>query len=150
MDYILQNFDPTAPERNFLWTSDYKVELPVRVKKSGSGSEPPQTVPQMWKDTVNKFGTRAALNYENKPNQWVTLTYQQYYDLSINFAKALITLGISNYTAVNIIGFNSPQWAIAFTGSIFGHYLPVGIYTTNAPEACEYIANHSECEIVIL
>jgi len=56
-------------------------------------------------------------------------------------------LGINNYTSVNIIGFNSHEWAVAFTGSVFGHYLPIGIYTTNAPEACEYIANHSECEI---
>ncbi len=68
----------------------------------------------------------------------------------MNFAKGLIALGIRNYTAVNIIGFNSHQWAAAFSGAIFGHYLPIGIYTTNGPEACEYIANHSECEIVIL
>lgn len=75
----------------------------------------------------------------------MTLTYKQYYELSCNFAKALIALGINNYTAVNIIGFNSVEWAVAFSGSIFGHYLPIGIYTTNAPESCEYIANHSEC-----
>lgn len=63
----------------------------------------------------------------------MTLNYKQYYDLSIYFAKSLITLGISNFSAVNIIGFNSVQWAVAFTGSILGHYLPVGIYTTNGP-----------------
>lgn len=38
MQYIMNNFDPNVPERNFLWTSDYRVELPVRVKKSGKGS----------------------------------------------------------------------------------------------------------------
>jgi len=35
---ILNNFDSTCPERNFLWTTDYRVELPVRIKKSGPGS----------------------------------------------------------------------------------------------------------------
>jgi long-chain-fatty-acid--CoA ligase ACSBG len=55
----------------------------------------------------------------------------------------LISLGVKGYSAVNIIGFNSAPWAVAFSGSIFGHYLPIGIYTTNGPEACEYIANHS-------
>ena len=39
---------------------------------------------------------------------------------------------------------------MAFSGSIFGNYIPIGIYTTNGPDACEYIANHSECEIVIM
>ena len=80
-----------------------------------------------------QFADNAALTFEKKPNQWITLSYKQYYDLSCNFAKALITLGISNYTSVNIIGFNSHEWAVAFTGSVFGHYLPIGIYTTNAP-----------------
>lgn len=39
---------------------------------------------------------------------------------------------------------------IAFYGSIFGFYLPVGIYTTNQPEACHYISEHSDCEAVVL
>jgi long-chain-fatty-acid--CoA ligase ACSBG len=51
---------------------------------------------------------------------------------------------------VNIIGFNSAEWAYAFHGSILGHYLPIGMYTTNGPEACAYIANHSEAQIVIM
>jgi long-chain-fatty-acid--CoA ligase ACSBG len=62
----------------------------------------------------------------------------------------LIAFGISEYTAVNIIGFNSVQWAVAFFGSIFGHYLPIGMYTTNGPDTCAYIANHSEAQIVVM
>ena len=38
LEHILNNFDPNVPARNFLWTTDYRVELPVRVKKSGKGS----------------------------------------------------------------------------------------------------------------
>jgi len=85
----------------------------------------------------------AALNYESKPGQWTTLTYRQYYQQAERFAKALIALQVKEYSAINIIGFNSVEWAIAFHGSILGHYLPIGMYTTNGPEACEYIANHS-------
>jgi long-chain-fatty-acid--CoA ligase ACSBG len=84
-------------------------------------------------ETLKKFADKAALNYEEKPDKWVTLSYKQYFDLAVSFGKALIALGITNYTAVNIIGFNSYQWAVAFSGSIFGHYLPIGIYTTNGP-----------------
>lgn len=39
---------------------------------------------------------------------------------------------------------------MAFYGSIFGHYLPIGLYTTNGPDACAYIANHSEAQIVFM
>ena len=49
MEHILKNFDPNVPARNFLWTTDYRVELPVRVKKTGKGSEDPVTYSQMWK-----------------------------------------------------------------------------------------------------
>jgi len=39
---------------------------------------------------------------------------------------------------------------ISFYGSIFGYYLPVGIYTTNGPDACEYVAKHSDSEVVVV
>jgi long-chain-fatty-acid--CoA ligase ACSBG len=35
-------------------------------------------------------------------------------------------------------------------GSILGGYLPIGIYTTNGPDACAYIAKHSECQVVVV
>lgn len=41
LNYILSNLDPLNPSKNFLWTTDYKVELPIRVKKQGYGSEKP-------------------------------------------------------------------------------------------------------------
>lgn len=45
-------------------------------------------------------------------------------------------MNVSEFSAVNIIGFNSPEWVIAFFGSMFSNYIPVGVYTTNGPEAC--------------
>ena len=36
---IIENVNSSCPERNFLYTSDYKVELPIRMKKHGFGSE---------------------------------------------------------------------------------------------------------------
>lgn len=143
LENIIKNYDPENPGRNFLWTSDYKTELPVRVKKQGPGSEKPYTFPELWRRSVKQFGNHSALHFETEPNKWVTWNYNKYYEESITFAKALIALGIESYRAVNIIGYNSPEWAIAFSGSILGNYLPIGIYTTNGPDACEYIANHS-------
>lgn len=150
LNFILNNFDAACPDRNFLWTTDYRTELPIRIKKSGPGSEKPYTFNQMWQQAVTKFGDCSSLNFEESPNKWVTWTYKHFYNECQTFAKALISLGIQNYTTVNIIGFNSPEWAVAFSGSMFGNYVPVGIYTTNGPDACEYIANHSECQIVLM
>jgi long-chain-fatty-acid--CoA ligase ACSBG len=60
------------------------------------------------------------------------MNYIQYFNQCIIFAKALIAAGCPEFTSVNIIGFNSPEWNISFLGSIFARSLPTGIYTTNS------------------
>lgn len=81
--------------------------------------------------------------------KWVTWTYKKYYEDCCKFAKGMISIGATPFSSVNIIGFNAPEWNIAFFGSIFGKYLPVGIYTTNSPEACKYVVLHSEAEVIV-
>ena len=38
---------------------------------------------------------------------------------------------------------------MAFYGSLMAQCIPVGIYTTNNQETCEYIVKHSEAQIVL-
>lgn len=66
----------------------------------------------------------------------------------MTFGRSLIELGC-NMSAVNIIGFNDPAWMISFFGSLFARCLPVGVYTTNNAASCSYIAEHSECSVVV-
>jgi long-chain-fatty-acid--CoA ligase ACSBG len=66
------------------------------------------------------------------------------------FGKACIAVGASPRKSVNIIGFNSPQWGIAFKGAICANYISAGVYTTNAPDACLYVAEHSEADVIVL
>lgn len=68
----------------------------------------------------------------------------------MKFAKALTKLGVSERSSVAIMGFNSPEWAIAFLGGILHNCVSTGIYSTNAPEACLYQADHSEAEIIVV
>ena len=67
----------------------------------------------------------------------------------MNFAKALQEIGVSERSSVNIIGANSPEWVISFMGTIFANCLHCRVYTTNNEEACKYVAEHSEWEIVV-
>jgi long-chain-fatty-acid--CoA ligase ACSBG len=48
------------------------------------------------------------------------------------------------------MGFNTPEWAIAFTGSIMHNNVVTGIYSTNAPDACIYQSEHAECEVIMV
>ena len=64
------------------------------------------------------------------------MNYEEYFQECLKFAKALLFHGYSNFAGVNIIGFNAPEWCIAYFGSIFVQCMPVGIYTTNIVAAC--------------
>jgi long-chain-fatty-acid--CoA ligase ACSBG len=84
------------------------------------------------------------------PRNWRIWTWQQYYDECTAFAKSLIHLKVASFKTVNIVGFNSPEWLIANNGAILASCIAAGIYTTNSPEACQYISEHSQAEVIVL
>ena len=131
------------------WTTDVNSELPVKVRTSGPGSERPLTVPQFFLNQVKVSGDRNALHVE-RGGKVLTWTWSQYYRESLNFAKAMHKLQITERSAVAIMGFNSPEWAISFIGSLFYNSVVTGIYTTNAPDACHYQVEHSDAEIIVV
>lgn len=68
----------------------------------------------------------------------------------MKFAKALWHLGVTEKSAVAIMGFNSPEWAIACMGSVLYNAVFTGIYITNAADACLYQTTHSDAEVVVV
>lgn len=78
-----------------------------------------------------------------------TITFKEYFNECKNFAASLIAYRFPEHTSINIIGFNSPEWAITFYGSLFARSLPTGVYTTNSLPVCEYIVENSECKMVV-
>jgi len=77
-------------------------------------------------------------------------TWNEYYNDVITCAKSFIELGLKSFESVNIIGFNSPQWLIANMGCIFAGGKVAGVYTTNKPEACVYVAKHSKAKVIVV
>lgn len=107
------------------------------------------TIMDVFRDRLSK--TRDLVAFSDKRNgktrKW---TYQQYYDECCYLAAAMIELGVKERSCVNIIGNNSPEWVIGCIGSIFANLIAAGVYTSNKPDACVYIANHSNSEIVFV
>uniref|UniRef100_A0A4W3KC00 Long-chain-fatty-acid--CoA ligase ACSBG2 n=1 Tax=Callorhinchus milii TaxID=7868 RepID=A0A4W3KC00_CALMI len=126
---------------------DFEVKL--RMESSGLAADPPITVHQMFVETVTKYGDYMALA-SKQGDQWKKLTFKQYYDECRNAAKSFVKLGLERFHGVGILGFNSPEWFIADIGAILAGGLAVGIYTTNSPEACHYVAENSEANILVV
>ena len=68
----------------------------------------------------------------------------------MSFAKAMQVVGVQERKSVNIMGHNSPEWAISFMGGIYYNCVASGVYPTNNAEACLYQAEHSEAELVVV
>jgi AMP-binding enzyme len=126
-------------------------ELQLPIASEGIGSFEPITILEAFETAVKRHGKSVALQWQPESGaEFVSWTWEQYYNDTLQVAKALIHLGLKRFESVNIIGFNSPQWFLANLGAIFAGGKAAGIYSTNDADACEYIATHSEARVVVV
>jgi len=131
------------------WITDPAVEQ--KIDMAGSEDIPAYTILDMFKAAVAKFPQDEALKVERGGDgNWKVWTYEQYFNETMSVARAFIKLGMEAYDAVNILGFNSPEWFIGNMAAIACGGLAAGIYTTNGPKACHFIAHHSKAKIIIV
>ncbi|KAM6388553.1 long-chain-fatty-acid--CoA ligase ACSBG1 isoform 6-T6 [Pluvialis apricaria] len=140
-----QDEDMEATES--LWTS--VADGRVRLRIDNSCPQTPVTVHQMFKESLEKYGSLNALA-SKKNGKWEKITFSEYYCLSRKAAKSFLKLGLERFHSVAILGFNSPEWFISAVGAVFAGGIVTGIYTTNSPEACHYIAHDSKTNIMVV
>lgn len=131
------------------WTVQGDGAVNLLTESSGSRSRVPITVVQGLQRAVRVAPSRVALAVKRN-GEWVKWTYQEYYDSVRSAAKSFIKLGLEPCHGVGIIGFNSPEWLISDIGTIFAGGFAVGIYATNSPEACHYVAENCEANVIVV
>ncbi len=107
------------------------------------------TIMAEFKKTADKFADRIALKHK-VGEDWKETTWKDYYQQVRTTARAFMALGLEKGKAVSILGNNCPQWFISDLAGIFAGAVPGGIYTTNSPEQCHFIAHHSEANIAVV
>ncbi|XP_021133438.3 long-chain-fatty-acid--CoA ligase ACSBG1 isoform X4 [Anas platyrhynchos] len=130
-----------------LWTSF--ADGRVRLRIDNTCPQTPITVHQMFKESLEKYGSLNALA-SRKNGKWEKITFSEYYCFSRKAAKSFLKLGLERFHSVAILGFNSPEWFISAVGAVFAGGIVTGIYTTNSPEACHYIAYDSKTNIMVV
>ncbi len=111
-------------------------------------SDDKRTVMEVFEGVAQRNASRPALKWK-QGSGWKSKTWAEYRDEVHLAAKAMIHLGLEAGKGVSIIGFNCPQWVVADVAAIYAGARPAGIYTTNTPEQCQYVASHSETQIVV-
>ncbi|MFC1669532.1 AMP-dependent synthetase/ligase [Spirochaetota bacterium] len=102
-----------------------------------------KTVPQIFMESVEKYGDRVALRHKEL-GIWKDISWNEYYDNVKYISLALMSMGLQKGDKVAIIGDNCFEWVYIDMGIVCAGGVTVGIYTTNSPDECEYIINHSE------
>ncbi|XP_032380556.1 long-chain-fatty-acid--CoA ligase ACSBG1 [Etheostoma spectabile] len=130
-----------------LWTTDVTGSVILRIEEGCP--EEPVTVHQMFKASVEKYGNMYALATK-KNNKWEKITFLEYYQLCRRAAKSFLKLGLKRFHGVAILGFNSAEWFFSAVGAIMAGGTMTGIYATNSPEACQYVASDSKANIIVV
>lgn len=119
------------------------------MSKEEPGNSTPKTIMDIFEEAVIEKGDEECI-FTERYNKWISFTWNQYHKQVINFAKAVISLGVDPYQCVNIAGFNSPEWLFSCLGAMYACTVSVGVYPTNNAETCFYIAEHSDCGVLVV
>jgi long-subunit acyl-CoA synthetase (AMP-forming) len=99
--------------------------------------------------TARARGDNPALR-RKRDQQWETTTWREYREQVRLAGRALVALGVEPGDHVVILGYNCPEWFVADVGAIAAGAIPAGIYTTNTPEQCRYIAGHCAARVAFV
>ncbi len=102
-----------------------------------------KTVPQVFKQTVKRYGDRVAMR-KKEYGLWHDISWNQYYKFVKWVGSALISMGVNKGDCISIIGDNCPEWVIIDMGIQCIGGVSVGIYSTNAWPQVEYVIQNSE------
>lgn len=135
-----------------VWKTDQLASVRVGSPKNGTpdlATREPVTVLDVFKDVVARSPNGRALSIK-KGGEWVTHTWQEYYEISQQFARALIHVGVEPHEAVNVLGPNCPEWLFTNMGAIMAGAVIAGVYVTSTAEACQYISAHCDAKVVVV
>ncbi len=102
-----------------------------------------EVVPQVFRQTAEKYGDRVALR-KKEYGLWHDISWNEYYSQAKYVGSALISMGLEKGECVSIIGDNCPEWVIIDMGIQGAGGVSVGVYSTNAWPQVEYVVEHSD------
>lgn len=108
-----------------------------------------QTIMQVMDASAAKYAALPALKTKSH-GQWQTTTWAEYRTETRLVARALMALGLGTKEGLVIIGDNCHQWFIGNIAAIHSGAIPAGIYTSNSPEQCQYIADNCNATVAVV
>ncbi len=111
-----------------------------------------KTIPQLFFFITKEFGKGYERPvFKNKVNnQWVDISYDQFYTNTENLALGLSALGVKHGDRVSIISENRPEWSYSDMAILGIGGVNVPLYPISTSDTIEFILNNSESVGVIV
>jgi len=129
---------------------DPQAAVKLRLAESGPGAIQPISIPTLFRQQVEAIPDNKALRALGRQGEDIHWTWTQYHEEVSAAAKGFIELGLEPFHTVTILGHNDPSWHISALAAIHAGGFGCGIYQTNGPAACQYIAKDSKANIMVV
>jgi long-chain acyl-CoA synthetase len=113
----------------------YEVKIPFR------------NIPDLYKWRVNETPDRSAFSYK-KDNQWVDISWKDFFERAKCIASALIHMGFKKGNAAAIYSYNRLEWVLADLGILLAGGASITVYHSLPFNQASYIINDSESTFV--
>jgi len=130
----------------------WQAEAPVRLRDNANdlATIPPLSVPSMLKNQVDRLPDGRALQKRGNSGEELVWTWAEYHTQILSVARAFIELGLEPFHTVAILGHNDPCWHMSNLAAVHAGGFATGIYQTNSASACQYIAEDSRANILVV
>jgi len=130
----------------------WEAEAPVRLRENANDllTIPPLSVPTMLRNQVEQLPGGHALQKRGRLGEELIWTWSEYHTQVLAVSKAFIELGLEPFHTVAILGHNDPCWHMSNLAAVHAGGFATGIYQTNSASACQYIAEDSRANILVV
>lgn len=102
-----------------------------------------------WIQTFPNRTDQVAIRFK-KHNEWVEISWQEYFNKILVFSKILQNLNLKKSTHVGIMSNTRWEWAAADLAILGLQLVTVPIYPNTSSEDLIYVINHSEIDVIFV
>ena len=114
------------------------------------GGTASRTVADLLPNSVERFGSQAAIMFKEPSGKWVQRTYEEVGETVRTLSLGLIGLGIEKGDKVAILANTRPEWTYVDFAALTAGATVVPIYQTNSPDECLYVLENSDARVVFV
>jgi len=126
------------------------MEAATAAGTGAGGGTASRTVADLLPNSVEKFGSQAAIMFKEPSGKWVQRTYEEVGETVRTLSLGLIGLGIEKGDKVAILANTRPEWTYVDFAALTAGATVVPIYQTNSPDECLYVLENSDARVVFV